>query len=211
MLNGSVGTIREIVYGSNNGLVNDNELPSYVIVEFPNSKIPEEDCLIPGKPATMVPIPVVIDRCQKRCCSITTVPLRVCIAITIHKSQGMTIGDGQIFEKVIVYLPEAGCRSNPGLELVAFSRASGPDCVTVGNDSSILTEMSIKKIGKSAAYDLRREFEQELKQMADGTQAPTMTAITLFDKIEYGDKTYEQYEGGCKFLLNWFNEKTSSR
>jgi hypothetical protein len=208
MLNGSVGTIREIVYGSNNGLVNDNELPSYVIVEFPNSKIPEEDCLIPGKPATMVPIPVVIDRCQKRCCSITTVPLRVCIAITIHKSQGMTIGDGQIFEKVIVYLPEAGCRSNPGLELVAFSRASGPDYVTVGNDSSILTEMSIKKIGKSVAYDLRREFEQELKQMADVTQAPAMTAITLFDKIEYGDKTYE---GGCKFLLNWFNEKTSSR
>jgi hypothetical protein len=83
--------------------------------------------------------------------------------------------------------------------------------VTVGNDSSILTEMSIKKIGKSAAYDLRREFEQELKQMADVTQAPAMTAITLFDKIEYGDKTYEQYEGGCKVLLNWFNEKTSSR
>jgi hypothetical protein len=36
--------------------------------------------------------------------------------------------------------------------------------------------MSIKKIGKSAAYDLRREFEQELKHMADGTQAPTIAA-----------------------------------
>ena len=120
----------------------------------------------------------------------------------------MTIGDGQIFEKVIVYLPEAGCRSDPGLELVAFSRASGPDCVAVGNNSSTLTEMSIKKIGKSAAYDLRREFEQELKQMAHGTQAPTIAAITMFDEIESGDKTYE---GGCKFLLNWFNEKTSSR
>jgi hypothetical protein len=208
LMNGSVGTIREIVYKSNNGPDNDNELPSYVIVEFPNSTIPEEDSLIPGKPATMVPIPIVIDRCQKRCCSVTTVPLRVCIAITIHKSQGMTIGDGQIFEKVIVYLPEAGSRSDPGLELVAFSRASGPDCVAVGNNSSTLTEMSIKKIGKSVAYDLRREFEQELKQMAYGTQAPTIAAITMLDEIEYGDKTYE---GGCRFLLNWFNEKTSSR
>jgi ATP-dependent exoDNAse (exonuclease V) alpha subunit len=121
LMNGSVGTIREIVYESNNGPDNDNELPSYVIVEFPNSTIPEEGSLIPGKPATMVPIPIVIDCCHKRCCSITTVPLHVRIAITIHKSQGMTIGDGQIFEKVIVYLPEAGSRSDPGLELDACS------------------------------------------------------------------------------------------
>ena len=38
------------------------------------------------------------------------------------------------------------------------------------------------------AYDLRREFEQELKQMADGTQAPTVSAITMLDEIEYGKK-----------------------
>ena len=57
-----------------------------------------------------VPIPVVEDRCDKKCCSVKTISLRVCIAITIHKSQGMTIGDGEVFEKVIVYLPEAGMK-----------------------------------------------------------------------------------------------------
>ena len=32
----------------------------------------------------------------------------------------MTVGEGEIFEKMVVYLPEEGMRKTPGLELVAF-------------------------------------------------------------------------------------------
>ena len=63
--------------------------------------------------------------------------------ISIHKSQGMTIGPGEVFEKVVVYLPEDQREQSPGLELVAFSRAKGPDCLAVGNNSNNLTIMSI--------------------------------------------------------------------
>ena len=35
-------------------------------------------------------------------------PLRVCKAITGHKSQGMTIAKGEPFEMVVVKLPEKG-------------------------------------------------------------------------------------------------------
>ena len=46
----------------------------------------------------------------------------------------MTIGPGEVFEKVVVYLPEDQREQSPGLELVAFSRAKGPDCLAVGKN-----------------------------------------------------------------------------
>ncbi len=65
------------------------------------------------------------------------------------------IGPGEQFEKVIVYLPEAGTRSIPGLELVGISMAMSPDYLAIGNGSSSLSENHIQKIGTSAAYDAR--------------------------------------------------------
>ena len=50
---------------------------------------------------SFLPIPTFTSRCEK-ICSITKIPLRVCIAITIHKTQGMTIGPGEQFEKIVV-------------------------------------------------------------------------------------------------------------
>jgi hypothetical protein len=64
-----------------------------------------------------------MDQCEKKCCSVKPIPLRVCKAISIHKSQGMTIGPEEVIEKVVVYLPEDQREQSPGLELVAFSRA----------------------------------------------------------------------------------------
>ena len=51
-------------------------------------------------------------------------PLQVCKTLTIHKSQGMNIGEGKKFEKVVVCLPVSGNKC-PELELVATSRAVG--------------------------------------------------------------------------------------
>ena len=205
LMNGSIGVVKQIVYENKEGPADRNNLPAYVIVEFSECEIPEEENLIDGRNSKCVPIPVVEDRCDKKCCSIKTIPLRVCIAITIHKSQGMTIGEGEIFEKVVVYLPEEGMRKNPGLELVAFSRVKRPEDLAIGNDSGKLTRMQIQRIGKGKIYDLRREFQQKLKLMEKETQAPTIQAITNLDTVNE-PKTYE---GGCAFLLDWFKEQTS--
>jgi hypothetical protein len=53
---------------------------------------------------------------RKKCCSITAFPLQICRALTIHKSQGITIGEGEQFKRVAVHLPDnVHC---PGLPLV---------------------------------------------------------------------------------------------
>ena len=114
LMNGCVGVVKQIVYKTNNGLANEDDFPAYVIVDFPSCTIPQEDALVPNMPATCVSVPVVDNQCKKRCCSIRAIPLRVCIAISIHKSQGMTIGPGEVFEKVVVYLPEDQREQSPG-------------------------------------------------------------------------------------------------
>ena len=94
------------------------------------------------------------------------IQLRVCKSITIHKSQGMTIGEKEIFTKVILYLPdsESGGRRTPGSELVGMSRAKDLSCLAIGNESKNLSIQDIQKIGNTKAYDLRREFERKLKK-----------------------------------------------
>ena len=121
LLNGSVGIVRKIVFSHKDGpKLHKNNLPSYVIVEFKNTTIPEHMKAFPEHPSNWVPIPLIEERCQKLCCTVKTIPLRICIALSIHKSQGMTIGPNQNFEKAIVYLPESRLnqRQTPGLVLV---------------------------------------------------------------------------------------------
>ena len=71
--------MKQIVYKTNNGPASKDELPAYVIVDFPSCTIPQEDALVPNMPATCVPVPVVEDQCEKQCFSIRSIPLRVCI------------------------------------------------------------------------------------------------------------------------------------
>ena len=131
------------------------------------------------------------------------IPLRICIAITIHKCQGMTIGPGQQFERVVVHLPESGTRKNPGIELVAISRAMNPTCFAIGNHSSTLTTMDIKKIGNGPSYESRRRYESNLRLAANHTERAIKEKILHLDPNE----SHQTYEGGCEFLLQWYQEK----
>ena len=116
VMNGSVGTVIDIVYKDSNGPMKENTLPEYVIVDFPYSCIPSEHKIIPNQKSTHVAVPIATDRCEKKCCSVSMMPLIVCIAITIHKAQGMTIEPNQMFEKVVIYLPEKNTTTTPGLD-----------------------------------------------------------------------------------------------
>jgi hypothetical protein len=68
-----------------------------------------------------IPIPIVEERCKK--CSVRALPLRCCKALTIHKSQGMTVGPGKPFEYVTVHYQtkNTSARSTP----VATIRVEG--------------------------------------------------------------------------------------
>ena len=203
LMNGSIGIVREIAYKDAIGPANSSDLPAYVVVEFPNSIMPDTEKQFLDRASTWVSIPVVTEKCEKHCCTIQAIPLRVCVAITIHKSQGMTIGPGQTFERAVVYLPETNSRSPPGLELVAISRAMNPKSFAVGNELGSLSKMFIKKIGTSKAYDLRREFEAELTAKAETSMLQIKESIRSLDP----NNEIKTYEGGCQFLFDWYSER----
>ena len=144
--------------------------------------------MFPDKDGRFVSIPTVTERCEKKCCSITMMPLRVCKSITIHKSQGMTIGENEIFTKVVLYLPDSlSGRKTPGSELVGMSRAKNLNCLAIGNESKNLSVQDIQKISRTQAYDSRRKFESSLKRKAEKTQKNVINAIKRLDE----EKTYE--------------------
>lgn len=70
---------------------------------------------LPDRPSRWISIAPVTLRCERRCCSARTIPLRVCKAISSHRSQGQSVGEGHAWTKVVVGLH---CKRNktPGLE-----------------------------------------------------------------------------------------------
>jgi hypothetical protein len=157
LMNGSVGIVKKIVYASRVGLCGANgprEHPAYVIVNFPDCMIPEEEKLIDNMPQTCGPVAPVTLHCEKGCCSATTIPLRVCKAIAAHKSQGQSIGDGHAWSKVVVCLP---CKKNktPGLEQVSVSRATSLSVLAFDETHEDLTYKHLMSIGKGQAYNKR--------------------------------------------------------
>ena len=73
------------------------------MVNLPQCTLGHE--LIEGFPIIYIPIPATTRRCEKKCCSITTILLRLCKAISIYKSQGITVRPGQAWKNVMVWLP----------------------------------------------------------------------------------------------------------
>ena len=74
--------------------------------------------------STYLPIIPLTIRCEKICYTFSLIPLRVCKALTIHKSQGMSVSSGIPYESTVIYLLEIGERTNPGSALVTTSRVT---------------------------------------------------------------------------------------
>ena len=88
----SIGTVISIVYNHPIGPNHQHSLPLYVVVNFPQCTL--DHPFIEGFPSIYILIPATTNRCEEYCCSITTIPLRLCSAITMYKIQGITIGPG---------------------------------------------------------------------------------------------------------------------
>ena len=178
LFNGSVGEVREIVYDTPEGPRTKGALPSYVVVDFPGCTVPADKAWDPNHP-THIPIPVVERMCEKKCCKARSVPLRVCKAITIHKSQGMTVGEKELWKLLVVVMPEINSKPDktPGLLQVALSRC-GQLCelAIFESTTSPLTMERLLKIGTTPAYNSRRDFETRLGTVA-GTTLPSAMEI----------------------------------
>jgi hypothetical protein len=218
LMNGAVGVVEHLCYKHRNGpYPNNDELHGedeydrnlqYAIVNFPDSTIREESKLLPNLPSTCVPVPIVEEMCEKKCCSVRALPLRCCKALSIHKCQGMTVGPGKPFKNVTVHYPtkNSGAHSTPGLELVATSRAEKLEYLAVGNVEADLSRQLFGSIGTTKAYETRKAYLQQVKTRA------TESVNRIREKIALLDVNPEKsFEGGCEFLLNWYNEIIGDR
>ena len=197
--NGSMGTVVDIVYADSTGPANRDSLPLYVVVDFPECTISAEEAWDPDHP-TWVPIPVYEGRCEKKCCSMKIIPLRVCKAITIYKSQGITVGEGCVWRYVVIGMPGLGDKTNPGEELVAFSRAKKAEDFAILDDVEVTFETFLN-IGRSEACQRKRAFEERLLNRQAASQEWIRNAIIDLDPST-DNKTFD---GGFGALVAWYD------
>ena len=120
LFNGALGHVVDIIYKE--GRKPEDGLPDVVMVDFPNYSGPpfiqNNTTLIPILPITRQ-VECFCHKCKK-----IQIPLRLGWATTVHKCQGMTIGEGEINNHIVI---NPGTRSfesrNPGALFVALSRA----------------------------------------------------------------------------------------
>ncbi|EJK52652.1 hypothetical protein THAOC_28052, partial [Thalassiosira oceanica] len=152
----------------------------YCVVEFPKSNL--TGCTVVGATdPKLVAIPLCEQRCEKGCCSIKTLPLRVCYALTVHKVQGMSIGPGETFEKAVVHFAEGRMANIPGLMLTAFTRVKNAGDLAIGTDSNSLAVETITKIGTTKAYQKKKDYREQLGVQSQQSMQRTVDRITALD------------------------------
>ena len=67
IMNGYVRMLKAIIYESPNGPADKNVLAKYVIVDFKQSTLSDDEPTIEGAPSTWIAVPVATKRCEKNC------------------------------------------------------------------------------------------------------------------------------------------------
>ncbi len=145
--NGSIGTV-----------VDFEPLTEYPVVEFRS-----------GRQVTMVPDTWELRDGERKRASISQVPLRLAWAITVHKSQGMTLDAARIdlrkaFVEGMGYVALSRVRDLENLYLYGINRKA----LTVSPDALAIDEVLRKSSHEAAKkYEhLRREINQPIKKTA---------------------------------------------
>jgi ATP-dependent DNA helicase PIF1 len=139
---------RKYVNGSLGTIVDFDPATDYPIVEF-----------VSGKEVTMQPDTWELRDGDKKRASITQIPLRLAWAITIHKSQGMTL------DAALIDLRKAFVA---GMGYVALSRVRTIDTLYLKGINRMALEIS------ETAYDI--DDQLRIKSKADATRLATLEA-----------------------------------
>ena len=153
-------------------------------------------------PRTCVPVPITQIICEKECCTMHAFPVRCCVAITGHKSQGMTVASGEPYETCIIHLPEKGEKVAAGYEMVVNSRPKALANFCYGNEIRNLDKSALKKIGQSDAHTQRRRFQEEIKRIYNDSKEAIKAEIGTMDPMHAGP-----YKRGCAYLNDWYRKK----
>lgn len=222
LYNGSIGTVIDIVYDSQEGPngKRGSHLPEYVIVDFPNFNIHA----VPGLKAwdtdneTHVPIPMMTQPCTYNCCKMKFCPLVPAWASTLHKFQGMQAGQDKkdIINFLMVDCGDIKTEQNcPGMCYVATSRAktigtfeqkhpkdSSLYWIGVGMNQTRLKEGALKwdeknkgqKINCKKVQD-RNDWVKYLLEKSEETKKEyTAEKLQLIEKTTFNEATTCQYD-----------------
>ena len=156
LFNGSLGTVKDIVYKCSES-PNNGQLPEYVLVVFPTCCGPPFNLLYP-KAVPIVPVSVM---CTKSCCCTRLfLPLTLSFGRTVHTYQGQNAGPvdpGRPPNPVQRIICDPGTRSFEGRSIGLFytilSRAT-----SIGSFSS--ENASYEKITDSAIYFFGKNMNQ---------------------------------------------------
>ena len=192
--NSSGGRVVSIVYAKAEGPRDPNALPLYVVVDFPDYKCTGEPW-DPRNP-THVPIAPTTQFCEKRCCSVTQIPLMIGKVRSIHKSQGITVCDGQTWKKLVVCIGEKES-STPGLLYVALSRVGDIKDFAFYNLPENF-HSRLLKTGQGKSYTKRNEFMARLKELSNAT-------IRKWTDLIKGH--HATFEAGYEDLVRRFDDK----
>ena len=162
LVNGSIGTVRKKFKHRNGPRHIPYELPVCVIVEFKESNFSETTKWRTDLHKQLIPMDSVTIHCERKCCTVTSILLRICKAITLYKAQGMSIGPRKPFESVIISLPKKGERTNAGSELVTFFRVTDISALAICDTNGQIIIETIKNIGTSSCYNKRKIFDKLL-------------------------------------------------
>ncbi|XP_057857985.2 uncharacterized protein LOC131067076 [Cryptomeria japonica] len=141
LVNGSIGLVKNIIYEPN---TKPPDLPKFVIVRFQNYKGPPWDPLHPND----IPIAPIARRRH------TQIPLTTAWAITIHKSQGLTLDKATI---------DIGNTEKQGLTFTTISRVKSIDGICIHPPFSF---ERYAKMQKSAFTTIRKKEKTRLQQLS---------------------------------------------
>ena len=197
LYNGSRGRVVDVIYEpSDNGYKKNGTQNAMIIVDFKEYVGPP---LWAGAPKTWVAIDRSTLNCDSHCCSQTGYPLMVGKADSIHCSQGMTIGAGKEFERVLVKWSSAMENAiGPGLFYVAASRCKCKENVAFEEK---LSRACIGSIAMSTRFKETKTQDERLRAAAEQQRTARKVEFVRLnrnDQIEYGSRE------DLKLRMHWF-------
>ena len=152
LCNGATGTVVDFIYHSN---LQPPSLPIAVIVQFDEYEGPS---IFEDKPNCVPICPVTVTlQISERCHERQQLPLKLAWALTIHKSQGLTL------PKAVIDIGKS--EKTPGISYVAISRVKSLS-------SCLIQPMAyerLQSIKSSSSLQFRLQEEQRLDFLAQQT------------------------------------------